>query len=175
MKNNLWILFFLLGIFHVSTTSVFAESAYVLPYPSFMPGSKFFAISQIWDEIKKYWYFGDFGQFSYNLKQSDKYLVEAKTLFEYRQYLLGTNALGKSDNYFNNIPKTLSNAKVKKKNITQKQNILKNAVLEHVEVLKKIKQEIPPTFQWVPEKKSPTTLFLHKLLDKSIQMRRQIL
>ena len=67
---------------------MFAESQYVLPYPSAMPGSFLYKLNLVQEEILRYWYFGDFGQFKYNLGLSDKYLVEAKTLFEYKQYLL---------------------------------------------------------------------------------------
>ena len=82
MKKWFYILICSLLFLILATSFSFAESDYVLPYPSSMPGSKFYQIRLIWDEVKKYWYFGSFGQFEYNLKQSDKYLVEAKTLFE---------------------------------------------------------------------------------------------
>ncbi len=82
------ILFFLLSLF--LPLSSFAQSDYVLPYPSSMPGSIYYKLHLAWESVIEYWNFGDFGQFIYNLKQFNKYVVEAKTLFEYIQYLLVT-------------------------------------------------------------------------------------
>lgn len=120
----------------------------------------------------KYWYFGDFGQFDYNLKYSDKYLVEAKTLFEYKQYLFAYSALKKSDQYFRNIELALQNAQKQNKNITKKQNILKSAVLKHVELLNSIKMITPDNFVWNPEKTAPTDLNLKEAIEESIKIRR---
>lgn len=162
-------------IFVLSPQLVLAQSDYVLPYPSYMPGSKFYIVHRIWEEAIKYWYFGDFGQFTYNLNQSDKYLVEAKILFEYKQYFLACNALKKSEEYFKNIAAVLLRAKNEKKNIIKKEIILKEAALKHMEVLSVVKQQIPRQFVWRPEKSSPTVLNLHDEIEKSIKTRKQIL
>lgn len=152
-----------------------AESSYVLPYPSFMPGSPFYKLNLIKEEILKYWYFGNFGQFTYNLKQSDKYLIEAKTLFEYKQYFLAYNALKKSEKYFSDIYPALLRAKNENKNIVQKEAILKAAALRHIEVLNVIKEQVPRQFVWRPEKSSPTTLNFHSEIEKSIKVKKQTL
>ena len=68
-----------LFLFMVSARLVYAESDYVLPYPASMPGSKFYILQEIKNNLMKYWYFGNFGQFTYNLNQADKFIVEAKT------------------------------------------------------------------------------------------------
>lgn len=153
----------------------FAQSNYVLPYPSFMPGNKFYKISLIWDEIKKYWYFGDFGQFKYNLSQSDKHLVEARTLFDYKQYLLALSALEKSDMYFGRVFKVLVSAKSNNKNVFEKEILLKEASQKHFEELKKIRGNVPEVFEWRPEKESPTILNLWEIMDDSIEIRQKIL
>lgn len=175
MTNRFLTPLFTFSLFILTSQSVFAGSSYVLPYPSSMPGSKFYTIRLIWDEIKSYWYFGDFGQFKYKLKQADKYLVEAKTLFEYKQYFLASKALRKSDDYFKNISLNLLKAKKKNKNITQKQNLLKKAALKHIEVLIKIESEIPNTFIWRPEKSLPTVLNLDESVGESIAIRKKYL
>src|SRR5687768_12398331 len=90
-------------LFLFTPASTLAQSDYVLPYPSSMPGSSLYKIRLIFEEINKYWYFGNISQFTYNLRQSDKYLIEAKTLFEYKQYFLAYQALEKSNHYFNKI------------------------------------------------------------------------
>lgn len=149
-----------------------ASSSYVLPYPSAMPGSIFYKLNLIKEEILKYWYFGDFGQFHYNLKQSDKYLVEAKTLFEYKQYLLGYDALKRSNGYFAKVKPYLNKARIENKNIYQRQNILKEAALKHVEVLNGIKLQVPNEFIWRPEKSQPIKISLRKTLEESISIRK---
>lgn len=150
---------------------IFAQSRYVLPYPSSMPGSIFYKPRIVWETIMRYWHFGNFGQFEYSLKQSDKYLVEAKTLFEYKQFLLGYEALIKSDSYFLQVPSHLELAKEENKDIEDKKNILKSAVLKHIETLYRLKNEVPKTFEWAPEKSSPTTLNLEKAISESIEIR----
>lgn len=149
-----------------------ASSAYVLPYPSFMPGSFFYKLSIVKDELLKYWYFGDFGQFKYNLKESDKYLVEGKTLFEYKQYLLGASSFKKSDYYFEKLMPALLDAKKNGKNIRDNLKLLKSAGEKHIEVLEKLKGEVPEHFYWDPEKGMPANLNLKEILDNSIRLRK---
>lgn len=150
-----------------------ASSAYVLPYPSSMPGSTFYEPRLIFDLAMKYWYFGDFGQFKYNLKQSDKYLVEARTLFEYKQYFLGYKALILSDRSFKDVKPALLNASRDGKNILDKNDLLKSASEKHVEELEKIKKMVPEEFDWTPEKSRPIKLNLWALVNNSINLRRR--
>ncbi|HVZ67446.1 MAG TPA: hypothetical protein VG917_04225 [Patescibacteria group bacterium] len=158
----------------VFSKQVFAESSYVLPYPGTMPGSKLYKLDLIKEKLSEYWYFGDFAQFDYNLQLADKYLVEAKTLFEYKQYLLGYNALEKSNSYFKNIPPTLVNAKRNGKDTSDKKAILDQAAKKHVEELIIMKKNVPQVFNWSPEKAAPTNLNLWKLIDDSIKARNSI-
>jgi len=151
--------------------SALAQSSYVLPYPSFMPGSIFYKLNLIKEEVLKYWYFGDFGQFTYNLKQSDKYLVEAKTLFDYKQYLLANTALQKSGKYFEKIYPNLLSAKKNGKKFAEKETMLREAAQKHTEDLTKLKSTVPSVFDWTPERESPTTLNLLESLDASIKLR----
>lgn len=168
-----FIYLFLLVFFFIVffKTSVLAQSNYVLPYPSSMPGSLFYEIHLVYENISKFWYFGNFSQFDYNLKLADKYLVEAKTLFEYKQYLLGYKALQKSDLYFKKILPNIVNAAKNGKNTSQKRVILKEAAGKHIETLNKIRKDVPEVFIWQPEKSIPTTLNLGAILDESIRIR----
>ncbi len=152
--------------------AIFAQSNYVLPYPSSMPGSASYKLHLVWEKMMRYWHFGSFGQFEYNLKQSNKYLVEAKTLFEYKQFLLGYKALIKSDSYFSQAPLYLKLAEREDKNIANKKNILQNAALKHIEVLELLKSEVPEKFEWKPEKSPPTILNLKEAILKSIEIRK---
>ncbi len=154
---------------------VYANSSYVLPYPSAMPGSIFYKLNLIQEEILKYWYFGDFGQFKYNLSQSDKYLVEAKTLFDYKQYLLAYQALQKSNNYFKKVEPAILEAKKNGKDIDDKKGLLREAAKKHIEELGRLKNILPSTFDWRPEKKEPQTLNLQGTLENSIKIRQQVL
>lgn len=174
MKHYLW-LFFLIIIFFFKTTPALAESSYVLPYPPPMPGSFLYKIRLVSEQIQKYWYFGNFGQFSYNLKQSNKYLVQAKTLFEYKQYLLGLEALKKSDVYFKKSPSFIAYAKKENKNIDRQQKILKDAALKHIEVLNGIKNNAPKEIIWNAEKSQPIKIFLSNSLEEAIRIRESCL
>lgn len=162
-------------LFFVPKTYIYAESSYVLPYPSSMPGSFAYKFHLVYENFSKYWYFGEFGQFDYNLKMADKYLVEAKTLFEYKQYLLGYKALRKSDFYFPKILLSLIKAEKNNKNITQKRIILKKAALKHTETLQRMITDTPNTFNWQPEKSLPTILNLKKALNNSVILRKDSL
>ena len=170
--GRIYILIILIFLFlSTSVRVVFAGSSYVLPYPSTMPGGLYYKLHLVFEEIQKYWYFGDFSQFDYNLKESDKYLVEAKTLFEYKQYLLGASALKKSDKYFVNIKGTLEQALKNGKNVQEREKILLEAALKHVETLVKIKEDTPENFEWRPEKGIPTSIPLGTIISKSKQLR----
>lgn len=173
MKNEklicLLVSIFLFLIFFSSP--VLAQSSYVLPYPSSMPGNLSYKIHVFYEDLSRYWYFGDFGQFNYNLKLSDKYLVEAKTLFEYKQYLLGYRALKKSDQYFVNILPSLLRAKKNGKNTFQKRTVYAEAAQKHIETLKKMMDETPDIFNWQPEKVSSTKLNIKDAIIKSIRTR----
>lgn len=136
-----------------------------------MPGNKLYKAHVMFEEIQKYMYFGDFGQFKYNLLESDKYLVEAKTLFEYDQYPLALKSIQKSSTYFKNILPHLANARRSGKNISEKMLIFKSAKEKHIEVLQGITKTVPETFIWQDEKKSPLTLHLHKELKEAIRIR----
>jgi hypothetical protein len=157
-----------------SPQKIFAQSNYVLPYPSTMPGTIWYKVHLVIEEIEKYWYFGNFAQFEYNLKESDKYLVEAETLFEYKQYLLGYKALKKSDQYFIQAPKYIQKAEKEQKNTEGKQKELQAAAEKHKEVLKKTMNDLPESMTWRPEKEAPTKLPLRKAIQDSIQLRNNI-
>lgn len=174
-RNSLRVFVIGLAIMLILPRSVFPASDYVLPYPSAMPGNKLYKLNLAKEKILKYWYFGDFGQFKYSLKQSDKYLVEAKTLFEYKQYLLAFEALDKSEVYFQQTLPNLVKAKQKRKNISVNRDILKLASLKHIEVLLEIKQNIPDKFVWVPEKSAPVALNLSEKIKESINSRKKYL
>lgn len=168
-------IFLIIILFLLLPHASFAQSSYVLPYPSAMPGGLYYKIHLIYEKISRYWYFGDFGQFNYGLKMADKYLVEAKTLFEYKQYLLGYKALKKSDLYFPETLTSLNKAKNNNKNISQKKVILKEAALKHVEILKRIGVDIPSVVNWQPEKELPTELNMERAIEEAINIRKEVL
>ena len=173
IKNKLFLI--VVVLLCISATKCFASSSYVLPYPSTMPGSIFYKVHLAEEKLLQYWYFGNFGQFLYNLKESDKYLVEAKTLFEYNQYLLGYSALEKSDLYFEKTLPFLVYAKKERKNISDNRTMLSEASKKHIEVLLKITSEVPETFNWTPEKSSATELKLFDAINNSIAIREKYL
>lgn len=161
----------LLTLAFLTITSTVSAQSYVLPYPSSMPGSRWYAFDRVQEFISAYWHFGNFSSFKNDLYYSDKYLVEAKTLFEYDQHLLAVKALDNSDKYFKRLEADLQNAAQNTKDITEKQILLKNASMKHVEVLEDIKEKVPESFNWTPEKDAPTNLYLHKAINNSISLR----
>lgn len=167
------ILVVILVIFFLFPSYTFAD--YVLPYPSVMPGSALYKFNLAKESLLKFWYFGDFGKFNYNLRQSDKYLVESKTLFEYKQYLLGYKALVKSDDYFIKTLPNLNSAQKNGKNVNNDREILKNAALKHVETLSNLIKDVPETFIWKPEKEKPTVLNMEEEINQSISIRQKYL
>lgn len=167
------IVLLLLLILFVPYHFAYAESVYVLPYPSFMPGSKIYAIHTRWEALMRFWHFGNFAQIDYNLHQSDKYLVEAKTLFEYKQYLLAVRSLEKSNSYFLQVPLYLDRAKKEKKDVSKKSALFKQASLKHDEVLNRVYLEAPETFNWQPEKKASSFLNLHEIINRAVAIRKQ--
>ncbi len=156
----------------IITNQVFAQSSYVLPYPSSMPGGFAYKLHLVYEKISKYWYFGSLGQFEYNLKMADKYLVEAKTLFDYKQYLLGVKSLEKSSSYFNQTLPSLRKSEAEGKSVSQKRIILSEAALKHIEYLEEIDFDTPDVFIWEPEKSSPISLPLKKILINAINIRK---
>jgi len=172
MRKFLLIFLVLINLIFFFPSIAFASS-YVLPYPSVMPGGIQYKIHLAWEKVLHYWYFGNFGQFEYSLKESDKYLVEAKTLFEYDQFFLGYKALEKSNMYFAQTYPYLMKAKKNGKDISEKRQIFHDASLKHIEVLKKLLNETPPTFLWQPEKSIATNLNIQKAITEAIKQRMQ--
>lgn len=146
----------LILILFVYLISVSSTHAYTLPYPSYMPGHKLYKISRFLDSAKSWWYWGKIGQKKYHSALADKYLIETKTLFEYKQYLLGVEALRRSNEHVSFIS-SVSTEQVK----------------EHVKILEQLKQTTPKDFLWEPEKQGPTYLPLHNILDESIAIRHE--
>jgi len=153
------ILVYLLFIISYLLLPTFVYAEYVLPYPSFMPGNKIYAITRIVDKLKNYWYFGEIAQQKYHLGLGDKYLVEAKTLFEYKQYLLAADALSRSDKEFS---------------LLQKTPLAVEAAKKHVEVLESLKSTTPQEFTWSPEKVAASTLHLGSMIQSSITIRERL-
>jgi hypothetical protein len=98
-------------------------------------------------------------------------LVEAKVLFEYQQYLLATRALAKSDACYQKMREAIMTAKEHGKNISEKQTTLSFLAVKHKEVLVFLRNNLPKTFLWTPEKQAPTLLKLHEIIDRAIRLR----
>lgn len=158
---------FLLAFVFVSP----AQADYVLPYPSFMPGHKLYRLSRMIDSIKRYWYWGNMASYRYYLTQSDKALVEAKTLFEYGQYLLAIDALKRSNDAVVRAPAALNKAKQEGKAIDRYERELIDAKRKHTEIITKLKVELPQEFTWRPERANPTQLHIAESLDTALRTR----
>ena len=159
---------FLLGFILISPISSFASSDYVLPYPGVMPGNKLYFLKETKNFVDRFWNFGNIGQYKYNLSLSDEYLVEAKVLFEYKQYLLGVKSLKKSGKYFSEANFFLKKAKDYGIEVSNKEKIYDSARDKHIEVLTDLSTFIPEKIQWVPENEPATELYLHREIEAAI-------
>lgn len=173
MLKKLFNIFSLLLVIIFIFPSIILAHDYVLPYPSYMPGNKLYKVSRIVDTIQNYWYWGSISQEKYHLGLSDKYLVEAKTLFEYKQYLLGVDALKRSNNEFLKVRPNIDTARKEGKDMTEITDIFIEAEEAHEEVLDGIKQRVPVEFNWTPEKTQSTNLLLHALINESVTLRQK--
>jgi hypothetical protein len=171
MKKTLFLLV-LTTYYLVLPRSVFAE--YVMPYPSYLPGNSLYKVSRIVDRLKFYWSRGNIAQTKYHLALSDKYLIEAKTLMEYKQYLLGTDALRRSDKEFMQLPAYVAGAKKEGVNVSELQRLITAAAEKHTELLTGILAVTPDKFTWTPEKSKPTELPLGDMIKTSIGERQHI-
>ncbi|MCL4359707.1 hypothetical protein M1555_00430 [Patescibacteria group bacterium] len=162
---------FLFSCFFVSR--VYA-SDYVLPYPSYMPGNRLYRVSRILDGLKRYWYWGTIASIEYRMNLSDKYLVEAKTLFEYKQYLLATDALKRSDSEISYLPGLVSRGRSGGKDMGVFRTSIAEEASVHEEVLRNLLTGVPPEFEWAPENGKVSVLPLGKLLEQSIVLRMRI-
>ena len=158
--------------FFVIPSQVYAS--YMLPYPSTMPGNKIYKITRILDSLKEYWYFGDIAQAKYHLMLSDKYLVEAKTLFEYRQYLLGQDALIRSDTQFAALSDSLKSIEKNGKNATEIKRLVQDAADSHIALLNILQSNTPMEFEWTPEKGNVTHIPIHDMISDAKNLRMKV-
>jgi hypothetical protein len=172
MMRTFFLIVFLSLLFFASGTAVSAE--YVLPYPSAMPGNKLYKITRITDRLKNYWNIGNIAQVKYRLSLGDKYLVEAKTLFEYKQYLLATDALARSDTYIDSVFAYVQAASDQGKDMSVFRKNIQEAMLVHMVVIANMKKQLPEEFIWRPEKKAETKLDISSLLSRSVAIRQTL-
>lgn len=170
MKCSVFI--FLITIYLLLTTNIHA--VHVLPYPSYMPGNKLYYVSRVLEKIQKVWHFGTIGKLTYYTHMSDKYLVTAKTLFEYKQYKLARSALDEADQYVEYIPIYIQKMVVEHKDHSQKQALLIDQMDEHIRVLMFLKTILPEEYVWEPEFDASETIRIHALLDDAILLREEI-
>ncbi len=161
----------LLFVFFIPFTFVRAE--YVLPYPGVMPGNKIYKVSRIIDKFQYYWHWGSIARTRYYMGISDKYLVEAKTLFEYKQYLLAVDALNRSNLAWVQISPSIRSADNEGKDVAYMKHEFNDEAVIHQQVITNLATQLPEKFTWSPEKGQSTELQLKQLLETSISLRKQ--
>lgn len=169
--------FLLVGLFSflmLSIRSLAVAGKYTLPYPSYMPGHILYWPSRKIDELNDWWYWGNIARIKYYLKLGDKYLVESKTLYEYKQYLLADNALLRSDEAVKKILKYIEEAQAEGKDLSLFKSLVQSALDEHKIVLINLLTILPKDYLWTPEQDEPTYLPLRDQLQTSIRMREHI-
>lgn len=172
MRNYLGLI--LIGLFLTFSNGVAsAQSEYVLSYPSFMPGHPLYKSSELIDIVQEWWSFGSFAKIKYHTSLSDKKLIEAKTLFEYKQYLLGYNALQLSNGHFLKTSLFIEQAKKENKDTTERVVVHRMEAIKHIDVLSDLKERLPEEFLWQPEKSSETNLRLRQAVEDAIDLRKK--
>ncbi|MDP3941817.1 MAG: hypothetical protein Q8Q49_05935 [bacterium] len=164
------ILFFFFSAL-ASPRILFSASSYVLPYPSAMPGNKTYPLHLLEEKILQYWYFGGFSSIRYNRELSDKYLVEAKILFEYQQFPLALSALHTSDIYFQKASEVYLTQSPEKNGMRDIQLLLHSQAQKHQEILQSLIDTTQREFVWQEERADPVRLKIHEELKNSRKMR----
>jgi hypothetical protein len=131
-----------------------------------------YRVSRVLDRLKYYWSWGNIAQIKYHLALSDKYLIEAKTLMEYKQFLLATDALRRSDKEFMQLPAYVDGAKKEGVDVAELQHLVTSVADKHVEILTDLLANTPAQFTWTPEKAPSTDLHLADTLKTSMGVRR---
>lgn len=150
------------------------QADYVLPYPSFMPGSSLYKISSVLDKMKRSWYFGNIAQLKYRMAMSDKKLVEAKTLFEYKQYPLAISALDKSTEAAKYLLHLLGKAQATGIDTKLQRETICDEMTVHGKELEILKKNLPPSFLWQEEKKAAVDLPIQTTLEDAMRVRKNI-
>ncbi len=159
----------MLFMLHIVSFTVRAE--YILPYPGPMPGNKLRILMKILDAFQYYWHWGNIAKVHYYTELSDKYLVEAKTLFEYKQYILAVNALKRSNQYWVEIQRYIDAAKSEGKDVTELYKRHREQAVTHATVIEQLIDYLPKSFVWQDEKKDPILLSLRSILEEAKHIR----
>ena len=138
-----------------------------------MPGNKLYRISRIVDGVRGVWSWGNIAKIKYHMSLADKYLIEAKTLFEYKQYLFAVDALKRSNNHINKLPFYVMAAEKDGKNISVLREKITESRKAHLLVLNQLKTQLPEEFTWTPEKGSSTPLSLRTIFEEAIYIRQK--
>lgn len=146
--------------------SVFA-SDYVLPYPSFMPGNRLYAIHRVWSRAEEFWHFGEIARIKYHRHRSDILLVEAKTLFEYGQYELAARALLESNKHFAQAVLYGREIAEQRKDSGEQNSLLKASGEKHTEIISRLSNELPDQIVWQKENSETQTIDISLLLRQA--------
>ena len=146
--------------------SVFA-SDYVLPYPSFMPGHRLYAIHRAWSRVDEFWHFGAIARIKYHRQRADTLLVEAKTLFEYGQYEFAARALLESNKHFARAVLYDKEIGEQQKDTGEQHALLKASGEKHTEIIGRLSNELPGQIVWEPENREPQIIDIGLLLRQA--------
>ncbi len=102
---------------------------------------------------------------------ADKKLVEAKTLFEYKQYALAMNAIYQSSAQVASIPRYLERATAQGIDMKEFDKTVCEQMNVHQEVLQLLQTSLPTAFAWQEEKKDAVNLPIGEAIDAAIQTR----
>jgi hypothetical protein len=136
-----------------------------------MPGNKLYVARQFLEQVQEFWYFGDMSKVKYHIKMADKYLVEAKTLFEYKQIKLGEVSLSISNDHFAKAVLYERDVAYEKKDKGEQEELLKNSGHKHSEIINLLMKDLPEKINWQEEKKDSETIWVHMILKQALIIR----
>jgi len=133
-----------------------------------------YIVSKFIDKVRGIWSFGNIAQLKYRMSLADKYLVEAKILFEYKQYVFAVDALKKSSTEIGMITPFVQNAQQKGIDMRQFRKLICEQMVVHQSVISALSVGLPESYIWQEEKKNAVDLPINILLNEATAVRLQI-
>jgi hypothetical protein len=106
---------------------------------------------------------------------SDKYFVESKILFEYKQYSLAVNALVRSNIELERLPRIFEAVIKEKKEIHRIFTETKEDMTVQIQLLQQMKEIFPIQYSWEPENQQASVLKIGEEIDNAIFIRQSVL
>jgi hypothetical protein len=160
------------GLLLLLTGSVAFAADYNLPVKPILPGHPLYRISRNLDRVRSWFLWGDIAKATYRLTLADKYLAEAKTLFELKQFPFAVDALERSNLEFERIPGFLENDVRDGRDIGAMRDKVKASSRAHVTILDALEPMVPEVYVWTEDDGEPIQLEIREQILLSVGIRK---